>query len=93
VDERVESRPEEKDLWVLVGEKLGVSQQCALAAQKANCILGNIPISMSNRSKEGILALYSALVRTHLESSVQLRSPQHRKDMDLIEQVQRRPQK
>ena len=37
-----------------------------------------------------ILPLYSALLRPHLKSCIQLWSPQHRRDMELLEQVQRR---
>jgi len=44
------------------------------------------------QGKEGILPLCSALVTAHLESYIQLWSPQHRKDTDLFEQVQRTPQ-
>jgi len=92
-DDGIEISPAEKDLGVLVGEKLEMSRQCVLAAQEANSMLSCIKSSVASRLREGILPLCSALVRPHLESCVQLWSPQHRKDMDLLEQVQRRSQR
>jgi len=73
-----------------VDEKLHTSQQSALTAQMTNRILGCIKSSVSSRSREVILPLSSALVRPDLESCIQLWSAQHRKDMDLLEQVQTR---
>jgi len=91
--EVIERSPEEKDLAILMDGKLDTSWQCVVTALKASCILGCIKRSMTSKLSEVVLSLYSALVIPHLKSCVQLWRSQHRKDMELLERVQRRATK
>ena len=64
-----------------------IAHQYPLAALKTNHILGCIRRSVTNRSREVILPL----LRPHLECCMQLWGP--KKDMDLLDRVQRRAMK
>ncbi|KAJ7399935.1 hypothetical protein BTVI_110142 [Pitangus sulphuratus] len=59
--EWIETNPGEKDLQVLVDEKLNMSQQCAVEVQKASHSLGYTKNRLTSRSREANLPLYSAL--------------------------------
>ena len=75
---------------VPVNSKLGVSQQCAQAAKKANRPLGCIEHGIASWVREGIVLLCSALLQPHLEHWVHCWAPQNIKDRKLWECVQRR---
>ena len=70
-----------------------VSEQCGIAAAKGNQILGLIRRNIVYKEKELIIPLYKTIVRPHLEYCIQAWRPCRKKDIDMLEIVQRRATK
>lgn len=76
--EWLESSFTEKDLQVLVGSRLNMSQQRSLVTKKASSILVCIRKSITSRSREVILPLSSILIRLVWSAGSSTRLPSMR---------------
>ena len=79
----------EKDLGVTMNANMKVSEQCRIAAFKGNQVLGMIRRNITYKEKSLIIPLYKAIVRPHLEYCIQAWNPYLRKDVDMLDKIQR----
>ena len=83
----------ETDLGVILNKKGTGSDQCRVAAAKANKMLGMIKRTITNKTPATIIPLYKALVRPHLDYCSSVWRPYLKKDIVTVERVQRRMSK
>ena len=83
----------EKDFGLTISADMKVSEQCGIATAKGNQILGLIRRNIVYKEKELIITLYKTIVRPHLEYCIQAWRPYRKKDIDMLERVQRRATK
>ena len=86
----LEAATEEKELGVIIDEKLKVDKHTEAQVNKANKVLGLIRRSFETLGKENLVWLFKALVRQHLEYCNTVTYPVYEK---LLESVQRRATK
>ena len=83
----------ENDLGVTMNANMKVSEQCRIAASKGNQVLGMIRRNITYKENSLIVPLYKTIVRPHLGYCIQAWSPYLRKDIDMLEKIQRRATK
>lgn len=87
-EECLESCMAEKNLGVLADSQLNISQQCAQVTKRRE--MRNI---MASWTKQGIVPLYSPLVRLHLKYCAHFQVHHYKKGNELLKHVQRRATK
>ena len=70
-----------------------VSEQCGIAASKGNKSLGLFKRHRAYKEKVLIIPLYKTIARPHFEYCIQAWRPYRKKDIDMLERVQRRATK
>ncbi len=79
----------EKDLGLTISADMTVSEQCGIATANGYQILGLIRQNIVNKEKQLIIPLYKTIVRPHLEYCIRAWRPYRKKDIDMLERVQR----
>jgi hypothetical protein len=81
---------EEIDLGVTINDRGKNDSQCRKAAKNANAVLGMIRRTVKDRNRRTLVPLYKSLVRPHLDYCSSVWRPYYKKDVKMVESVQRR---
>ena len=83
----------EKDLGILIDNKLAFHKQCSTAVNKANKLLGIIRRSFEYINADTMLCLYKSLIRPIIEYGNVIWGPHYVIDQQAIEKIQHRATK
>ena len=86
----LEETTEEKDLGVIVTPDWKAAAHVAKVAAKANSMVGRINRAFNYMDVDMFKAIYPSMIRSHMEYAAPAWSPHLKKDINLLEQVQRR---
>ena len=92
-ENELENVEEVRDLGIIVDTKLKFKKHISTKVNKANQMWGTIKRTFKHMNSYIFKKLFCAHVRSHLEYAVQFWSPYLRKDINLVESVQRRATK
>ena len=92
-DKELQNTDQEKDLGVFITSDCKPSTQCTKAAQKAMNSLRVIKRTFKYINKDSFTILYKTYIRPHLEFCVQAWNPGLKKDIHVLEKIQRRATK
>ena len=88
--EVLQSSEKEKDLGVIIQTNLKVDQQVKKVSQTCNRILSQIGRSFTCKEPELMLKIFKTYVLPHIDYGATVWSPHHKKDIKVIESIQRR---
>ena len=83
----------ENDLGIFIKNELKWDTQVTYVTAKANKILGMLKKRLRYPNVNNIKLLYTSMVRPHLEFAITSWCPYLKKDIDMIEKIQRRATK
>ena len=78
------------NLRVTLNANMKVSKQYRIAASNGNQVIGMIRRNITYKENSLVVPLHKAIVRPHLEYCIHAWNPHLRKDIDMLETIQRR---